>query len=179
MKRDSLLALLRSYQPLNEEENQMYVDTIAFVENNEDCFERTLLEGHVTASGWVLSADRLSILLMHHFKLNQWFQPGGHCDGDPDVEAVARKEVWEETGINDLILAKPGIYDVDVHLIPANKALPAHLHYDIRFAFVAPENAQIVINSESRDVQWIPIPEVAAFNNSESIMRMVRKTSSL
>ncbi|WP_439554827.1 NUDIX hydrolase [Dyadobacter sp.] len=179
MKRDSLLALLRSYQPLNEEENKMYFDTIEFVENNEDCFERTLLAGHVTASGWVLSADRNAILLMHHFKLGQWFQPGGHCDGDPDVEAVSRKEVWEETGIGDLVLAKNGIYDVDVHLIPANKGLPAHLHYDIRFAFVAPQRAQIVVNSESRDVKWIPVTEVAAFNSSESIMRMVRKTSSL
>jgi 8-oxo-dGTP pyrophosphatase MutT (NUDIX family) len=179
MKRDSLLALLDSYKPEEGGEKKMYLDTIEFIKNNEDCFERTLLTGHVTASGWVLSADGKYVLLMHHLKLDRWFQPGGHCDGDPDVERVARKEVWEETGIQDMILAKNGIYDVDIHLIPANKDWPAHLHYDIRFAFQSRGNQEVVINSESRDVKWIPLTEVAHYNSSESIMRMVRKTTFL
>src|SRR5215217_9702417 len=98
MKRHSLIALLDSYKPESGEEEKMYFETIDFVRKNPDCFQRTLLEGHITASGWVLSADKNSVLLMHHFKLDRWFQPGGHCDGDPDVESVARKEVWEETG---------------------------------------------------------------------------------
>ncbi|TLV01140.1 NUDIX hydrolase [Dyadobacter luticola] len=179
MKRNSLLALLDSYQPEKGEEEKMYQDTIAFVRENENCFERTLLKGHVTASGWVLSEDKSDVLLMHHRKLDKWFQPGGHCDGDPDVEDVARKEVWEETGIQHLEVLKNGIYDVDVHLIPANKDIPAHYHYDIRFVFQMQDEQPILVNSESRDVQWVPVGEVHKLNNSESIMRMVRKISFL
>ncbi|NIJ51973.1 NUDIX hydrolase [Dyadobacter arcticus] len=179
MIRDRLIALLKTYIPETGEEEQMHRETIAFVKENPECFERTLLIGHVTASGWVLSANKNEVLLMHHRKLDRWFQPGGHCDGDPDVEAVARKEVWEETGIQHLELLKRSIYDIDVHLIPANNDIPAHHHYDIRFVFQMIDEQTILINSESRDVRWIPLAEVHHFHDSESIMRMVRKTSAL
>lgn len=179
MKRDSLLALLTSYEPEEGLEAEMHQDTIRFVRQNPDCFERSLLIGHVTGSGWVLSPDRNAVLLMHHRKLDRWFQPGGHCDGDPDVREVAMKEVMEETGIADLQPLRDGIFDVDVHLIPASKDIPEHYHYDVRFAFKAAEGQEIMLNSESKDVQWVPIEEVRNANDSESIMRMVRKTSAL
>ncbi|GGM80437.1 NUDIX hydrolase [Dyadobacter beijingensis] len=179
MKRDSLLALLAAYEPEPGLEAEMHDDTVDFVKQHPDCFERSLLKGHITASGWVLSPDKDTVLLMHHRKLDRWFQPGGHCDGDPDVRTVAMKEVMEETGIADLQALQKGIFDVDVHLIPENKDIPAHYHYDIRFAFKAAEGQEIVLNSESKDVQWIPVAQVQDANNSESIMRMVRKTSAL
>ena len=176
MKRDSLLALLTAYTPEDGIENEMYHATIDFIKKYPDCFERTLEIGHVTASGWVISPDAKSVLLMHHQKLGRWFQPGGHCDGDPDTEQVARKEVAEETGITDLDLIKRGIFDVDIHLIPERKGLPAHNHYDIRYVFRAAPEQDILVNDESLDVQWIAIENVSKYNDSESIMRMVRKT---
>jgi 8-oxo-dGTP pyrophosphatase MutT (NUDIX family) len=179
MKRNSLLLLLASYEPEEGLEKEMYQNTVKFVQQHADCFERSLLPGHVTASGWVLSKDKDAVLLMHHRKLDRWFQPGGHCDGDPDVQAVAEKEVLEETGISDLNLLKSGIFDVDVHLIPANKDVPAHYHYDVRFAFGIDNDQDIVLNSESKDVKWVPLPAVQDFHDSESIMRMVRKTTAL
>ncbi|WP_353721484.1 NUDIX hydrolase [Dyadobacter sp. 676] len=179
MKRDSLLALLASYEPEPGLEAEMHHDTVDFIKRNPDCFERSLLAGHITASGWVLSPDKDAVLLMHHRKLDRWFQPGGHCDGDPDVKEVAIKEVMEETGITDLQALKEGIFDVDVHLIPARKDVPEHYHYDIRFAFQAAEGQDIVLNNESKDVQWVPVSKVQDYHDSESIMRMVRKTSVL
>jgi 8-oxo-dGTP pyrophosphatase MutT (NUDIX family) len=179
MKRSSLLSLLDSYVPADDLENEMYLETIQFVNDNPDCFERTLQKGHITASGWVISPDRSLALLMHHRKLDRWFQPGGHADGDPDVLHVAEKEVVEETGASNLKLAKEGIFDVDVHLIPANSKDPAHYHYDMRFVFEADPKAELVINSESKDVRWVPVQEIVLLNDSESLMRMVRKTSAL
>jgi 8-oxo-dGTP pyrophosphatase MutT (NUDIX family) len=179
MKRSSLLSLLDSYIPAEGLETEMYLETKQFVNDNPDCFERTLQKGHITASGWVISPDRSLALLMHHRKLDRWFQPGGHADGDPDVLHVAEKEVEEETGAYNLKLAKEGIFDVDVHLIPANSKDPAHYHYDMRFVFEADPKAELVINSESKDVRWVPVQEIVELNDSESLMRMVRKTSAL
>lgn len=168
--------MLNAYTPADVEEENMYFETKTFVNDNPDCFERTLQIGHVTASGWVISPERDQVLLMHHRKLDRWFQPGGHCDGDPDVMHVAAKEVEEETGVRDFKLVHEGIFDVDVHLIPANTKDPAHFHYDIRFLFEADPNDELVINIESKDVRWIAIDEVQNHNDSESLMRMVRKT---
>lgn len=167
--------MLNAYIPSDALEMEMYLETKKFVNDNPDCFERTLQIGHVTASGWVVSQDRSQVLLMHHRKLDRWFQPGGHCDGDADVIHVAAKEVEEETGVRNFKLVLEGIFDVDVHLIPANSKDPAHAHYDIRFLFEANPKDELVVNIESKDVRWIPMEEVQLHNDSESLMRMVRK----
>lgn len=175
MKRSGLLSLLAAYTPSEGEEYEMYNEIGQFVTANEDCFERTLSIGHVTASGWVVSPERGHVLLMHHRKLDRWFQPGGHCDGDPDVVLVAAKEVSEETGLSHPQLAQEGIFDVDIHLIPSNSKDSAHYHYDIRFLFEADPEQSLLINSESKDLRWVPVDEVIKLNDSESIMRMIRK----
>src|SRR5690606_11645427 len=55
-------------------------------------FLRERLEGHFTASSWLVSADGRRALLTHHRKLDRWLQPGGHADGDPDLARVALTE---------------------------------------------------------------------------------------
>lgn len=177
MNRNSLLSLLAAYNTTDVEEAKMLTEMKNFVAENKDCFERTFAPGHVTASGWIVSEGGDQVLMMHHRKLDRWFQPGGHCDGDPDVLSVARKEVEEETGLLNFSLAKEGVFDVDIHLIPANSKDAAHYHYDVRFLFKADAATELIINSESRDLRWIPLSEVQDYNNSESILRMARKTS--
>ena len=78
----------------------MTIRFIDFVESHDDCFERLLQVGHVTASAWVLNPDASKTLLTHHRKLNKWLQLGGHADGDTNVLNVATREVMEESGIS-------------------------------------------------------------------------------
>ena len=115
MKRQSLLALLGAHQPANEAENQMWQDCIAFVEQQPNCFERWLEQGHVTGSAWIVDETREHALLLHHRKLDRWFQPGGHADGQSNILQVALKEAEEETGLTDFEVVSPAIFDIDVH----------------------------------------------------------------
>lgn len=176
MHRKTLLDLLHSYCPNDTVESSMKNETIDFVEKNEDCFKRELLIGHVTGSAWIIEKDRKKVLLMHHKKLNQWFQPGGHCDGDSDVLNVAMKEANEETGLKNLKVFSQEIFDIDVHEIPERKGIPAHKHYDIRFLIEADSDEKLEINEESNDLAWVSLEKVVEHNNSDSIMRMVRKS---
>lgn len=175
MKRHSLLTLLRLHTPFDTEEHAMWQDTIRFVEENPDCFERWLTIGHVTGSAWIVDESQTSVLLMHHRKLDKWFQPGGHADGDPDILRVALKEAQEETGLDTVSVLSPAIFDVDVHLIPANAKEAAHYHYDIRFLLRADRQQPLRINSESKNLVWVALSDVGQYNNSNSILRMVRK----
>lgn len=175
MNRQRLLQLLNGYEADTVEEEQMKTELTAFVQQHEDCFERTLLVGHVTGSAWVLDETRTQVLLMHHRKLDRWFQPGGHCDGNPDVQDVAQREAWEETGVTVKPVSE-AIFDVDIHTIPARGQEPEHLHYDVRFLFEADATQPIVINQESKDIRWVPLADVTTLNEEESIARMVRKT---
>jgi 8-oxo-dGTP pyrophosphatase MutT (NUDIX family) len=175
MHRQQLLNLLETYNPTDRNEQKMRNETIDFVYKNEGCFTRELLVGHITGSAWIVDKTHQNVLLIHHKKLNQWFQPGGHCDGDSDVLNVAMKEANEETGLLDIKLLSKQIYDIDIHIIPQRKDVPAHYHYDVRFIFEADENQELIISEESNDLAWIPIEKMAEFNNSESMMRMARK----
>ncbi|MBI4877737.1 MAG: NUDIX hydrolase [Acidobacteria bacterium] len=148
---------------------------IEFVAANERCFERSLLCGHVTGSAWVVNRERTHALLVHHARLGRWLQPGGHCDGDPNVLGVALRETLEETGLTATPVSS-SVFDVDAHQIPARKQEPAHIHYDVRFLLEADGRLAPVVSEESHDVRWVPLGEVGALNTDASVLRLVAKT---
>jgi 8-oxo-dGTP pyrophosphatase MutT (NUDIX family) len=174
MYREPLLTLLRNYTPTDPNERVMWLNTIAFVEQQPDCFERSLSMGHITGSAWIVSHDHKQVVLIHHRKLDRWFQPGGHADGNPDVAAVAMQEAREETGLTQLHFASEplAIFDVDVHLIPARPNEPAHFHYDIRFLIEADPTEPFVESGETKAIQWVNCSDIALFTEEESIRRM-------
>lgn len=175
MHRQPLLDLLAAYKPTDTHEIAMWEQTIAFVQTYPDCFERTLLIGHITGSAWIVSPDRRQAVLIHHRKLDRWFQPGGHADGDSNVARVAQREAGEEVGLQSLHLVSPGIFDIDVHPIPAKDKEPEHLHYDIRFLFEANPEETFIHSAETKDIRWVYLSDISAFTMSESILRMVKK----
>lgn len=175
MHRKPLLDLLAAYSEKHPAEAETVGRFIHFVETQPECFERSLLEGHVTGSAWIVDADGGRVLLTHHRKLDAWLQLGGHADGDPDVLAVAFKEAREESGLTDFEALGDGIFDLDVHLIPARKEVPEHYHYDVRYVLRATGNTDYVVSDESHDLRWVPLDEVASLTTDESMHRMVRK----
>lgn len=148
----------------------------AFVETHADCFERSLLTGHITASAWILDLDRRYTLLTHHGKLDKWLQLGGHTDGDADVLGSALREAREESGLAEVSAISTEIFDVDIHRIPARKSEPEHFHYDVRFLLEADRAAPLAISSESKDLRWVPLCDVDQLTQEESVLRMLRKT---
>ncbi len=179
MHRQPLLSLLKAYQYFEEDEREFREQIIQFVENQPLCFERTLAVGHITGSAWIISEDRQRVLLTHHRKLNRWLQPGGHADGNPDIVAVATQEAIEETGLKSIKLVAPKIYDVDIHVIPARKQEPEHLHYDIRFLFTADPSEAFVISEESNDLAWVRLAELHRYNDERSVLRLAEKSKQL
>jgi 8-oxo-dGTP pyrophosphatase MutT (NUDIX family) len=175
MHRNPLLQLLAIHQPFTPEEVQFKQQMIEFINQNPDCFERSLLIGHITGSAWIVDKSRQFTLLTHHRKLDKWFQTGGHCDGDSDVLNVAMKEAMEETGLTDIQAISSNIFDIDIHEIPERKSVPTHLHYDVRFLLEADKTEPLIISSESSDLAWVELPKVSQLNDSQSIMRMVLK----
>ncbi|MGJ3243849.1 MAG: NUDIX hydrolase [Opitutales bacterium] len=172
MHRRPLIEALEAYKPFRDRDRASAEQTLAFVRATPDCFERSCLPGHVTGSAWVVDAAGGSALLTHHRKLDIWIQPGGHCDGDPDVFAVAAREAWEETGIAGLVPARPGIFDVDVHPFPERHGFPEHLHFDVRIALRAPADARFAVSDESHDLAWVPLDRLDAYTTDASVRRL-------
>ncbi len=161
MIRQPLIALLERY--------------LDFVSRNPDCFERSLQEGHVTGSAWIVDTVGTHVLLTHHRKLGQWFQLGGHADGEPDVAKVAMQEAREESGLAELRFVSDEIFDIDIHLIPARKGDPEHYHYDVRFALQSVGADDFTVSEESLDLAWVELEKLTDFTTEESMLRMARK----
>jgi len=178
MHRTDLLAYLYNHRTRFMEEAAYTRRAIDFIQQQQDCFYRELWPMHVTGSTWVVCPGREKVLLLHHLKLDQWFQPGGHADGDHDILNVALKELSEETGLqaSQIRLLSEDVFDVDIHGIPAMHGDPAHEHIDIRFLVEIDDQIEIPGNDESHEVRWVTLEQASHFNNNMSTRRMVQKT---
>lgn len=178
MHRRELLNLLAQHRTRFMEESAYVKRAIEFVANHRDCFHRELLPAHVTGSAWVVNPDRDHVLMLHHRKHDQWFQPGGHADGDADILRVALRETAEESGVDEshICLLNSDIFDVDIHSIPASVHGPRHEHIDIRFLVEIDDSIPIPGNHESNDITWVPLAHIPRYNNNRSTYRMLEKT---
>jgi len=181
------LDLLTRYEMENPKEADCAERIRVLIERNRDCFERSCLTGHITASSWILSPDYGSFLLTHHRKLGRWLQLGGHADGDTDVVRVALREAREEAGLNQLIClsaegrewkpsAEPLPLDIDVHRIPERAAEPEHEHHDIRFLLLAGAGQTIRMSEESKALEWFDLKDLPSLGLDQSVLRLAEKT---
>jgi len=161
-RRARLLALLAAHRPLDAAETANLVAIRELVAGEPRCFARDCYRpGHLTGSAFVVDR-RGRVLLHHHRRLDRWLQLGGHDEGEHDLAATAQREGAEESGLDDLSPLSPAILDVDVHPIPASRREPAHLHFDVRFAFATGRPGSTRIDpAESHDLAWFPLDEAA------------------
>lgn len=171
-----LSALLDAFEPFDAEERTHRDAMRRLVEHGEPATEREhYVPGHFTASAFVLAPDADELLLILHGKLGLWLQPGGHVDpDDPQIEAAARREVREETGLAELSLLQPAPFDLDVHRIPERKGQPEHLHFDVRFLFRS-ATRDVRAASDARAARWVALDRVSDTGSDRSVLRAVDK----
>lgn len=166
-------AILEAYEPADFDQTDVKACMLQFLdEHPRDAHLRECAPGHLTASALILHSDGQRALFTLHRKLNRWLQPGGHCDGDANLAAVALREAIEESGIEDLVIV-PEPVDLDIHLIPERKGEPAHVHLDTRYLVHAPEGAEFVVSEESHDLAWLTLAELEACADG-SVLRLAR-----
>ncbi|MDO6800606.1 NUDIX hydrolase [Shimia thalassica] len=157
------------FAPKTERDRSEWAKLSAFVAQEPKAFDRDPKTSHVTGSAFVLSADRNSVLLTHHAKLDRWLQLGGHCDGISDARFVAQKEAYEESGLSRISLVSPDVFDVDIHHIPETPKECAHLHYDVRFLFQA-EAGALAVSEESHALAWVPLDALEHYTDARSVL---------
>ena len=180
-----LLAQLKIYCAAHSHEAAMTLRLHKFLDaaQTQSPFARELVglapeHGHVTGSAWIVNREYSRVVLVYHAKLGKWVQPGGHCDGESDVLAVAKREAEEETGLHVTSLSED-IFDVDVHEIPEYWNTPAHLHFDVRYLLLADDAQRPVCSNESTAVRWVSLDEASTLSGEASITRMIEKTRRL
>lgn len=174
MHRQLLLNNIERYIPL-ESEGNVKENFINFIKSNKNCFDRSCLLGHITASSFVVSPDKKALLLCLHAKWNKWVQLGGHADGECDILAVALKETFEESGIGiENLEVKKEILDLSIYEVSSRLNDPAHYHFDVSYLMFS-KIWDVTCSSESKDLRWIKFEDIKNLSDEPSLQRALLK----
>ena len=162
-----LIDQIGAYTPFNDQEAADKPKLLSLLKSTKDIFTRDNTTAHMTASGWVVSPDRKSVLMIYHNIYNSWSWMGGHADGETDLLQVAQREIREESGIRDLKLLTPDIYSLEILTVDGHikrgEYVSSHLHLNVTYLFEAdPAQPLHVKPDENSGVAWIPISDLAS-----------------
>lgn len=138
--------------------------------DNKDIANWNNYNGHIVAGGFVYAKEENKFLVLYHKDLKMYLYPGGHAEvGDKTPLETSKREILEETGLNDIkqfIIDNNELIpiDIDTHVVPYNERfnLPEHYHFDFRYLFVIDKIENITIDFEELDnYKWIDIEELS------------------
>ena len=172
---DDVARMLTAFDAQTSIEANYRKEMLALCQTSAPFSRAQFKPGHFTASAFVLSADRSSLLLIHHAKLHRWLQPGGHVEADDDsLVHAATREVMEECSLeaSDLELMSNRPFDLDIHEIPARRDEPKHLHFDVRFLYrCLTDKARA--SDEVLDLAFVALDRINEQQSDQSVMRAV------
>ena len=174
---DDIESRLRRYAPSASHEKEFHsqLETLLDNKGSQALWDDHYYPGHVTASGFVLSPDMHSVLMIFHNKLQRWLQPGGHLEPeDATLLSAVQREIQEETGIEATELVVDGIFDIDIHEIPERKGKPAHLHYDVRLLLKS-HSSNFITTPEAPQVSWVDLGHARNQFEDRSLLRPIYK----
>jgi 8-oxo-dGTP pyrophosphatase MutT (NUDIX family) len=138
-------------------QNRLRREFVDHLRAHPDGHLKSCVPAHLTASAVVLDRSGEQVLLTLHRTGDFWVQFGGHCEPDDETLAgAAMREAREESGIEGLTLLSHQPVDLDRHQLTAAFGSCGE-HLDVRYAALAPTDAQPVISDESHDVAWWPV----------------------
>ena len=174
--RSELIRLLTDYHSSEQDEQEYRLRMLDLAAVAHEPFSRyQYTPGHFTASGFVVHPEGDRMLVIHHERLGIWVQPGGHVESDDStILDAALREIAEETGIIDVVPVSPGLADIDIHVFPETADQPRHLHFDLRFAFVAPDDRVSALDGVL-DARWVGLGGLDDLGVGRSITRPLTK----
>lgn len=184
--KESLINLLNSYLILFPEESERQKLLIEYLESHEDdeLIDWNNFDGHIVAGGFIYAKEENKFLVLYHNDLKMFLYPGGHVDND-DVNTLfaAKREIYEETGINNLEQLKVSDdelmpIDIDTHKIGYNERLnlPEHYHFDFRYLFVVEKIQDIKTDVEEMSgYKWISLDELTNDPNYGKVATKIKR----
>ncbi|MBI2285314.1 NUDIX domain-containing protein [Candidatus Saccharibacteria bacterium] len=110
---------------------------------------------------------RAKVLLVNHPRYGMWLPPGGHIELDEDPDEALRREIKEETGLEnvEILSPKPSFSDAGrkalftPHYLDVHEANPPHRHIALVYFGRTADNKHIK-SDEHTEVEWFSVAEL-------------------
>ena len=167
---EELIKQIEEYIPFNKQEEQDKAQMLAFLHSGAELITRNNPVAHLTASAWVVSPDRKQVIMVYHNLYKSWSWMGGHADGDWDLLGVAKKEVMEECGLQELTVVSPEIFSLEILSVAGHEKkgqyLSSHLHLNVTYLFEADPALPLRIKpDENSGVAWVAVEDIPEKTN--------------
>ena len=167
---EELIKQIEEYIPFNKQEERDKAQMLAFLHSGAELITRNNPVAHLTASAWVVSPDRKQVIMVYHNLYKSWSWMGGHADGDWDLLGVAKKEVMEECGLQELTVASPEIFSLEILSVAGHEKkgqyLSSHLHLNVTYLFEADPALPLRIKpDENSGVAWVAVEDIPEKTN--------------
>lgn len=172
--------IIEIYSPRCEQERCDRETMLYYLNCGDELLTRENRLMHFTASSWVMNPERTKVLMVYHNIYRAWSWIGGHADGCADLFAVAKKELWEETGVEraEAVAEEPVTLEIiGVQAHEKNGAYVApHLHLNVTYFFEVEEDVPLRIKAdENSGVMWRSLEEVRCDNTEPHMRRLYCK----
>lgn len=136
------------------------------------------MQRQFTATVYIFK-DNKTVLMLHK-KFKKWLPPGGHVDPNETPQEAAKREAFEETGLEIELVSEENLWIDFSHSksierphfcflqeIPAYGTVEAHQHID--FVYLGrPVGGAILLNKqESEDLRWFTLEEIQGLEEGE------------
>lgn len=159
---NELKKAIDAYMPINDQEENDKRIMLKYIDKFDDVLTRKNELFHFTTSAWIVNKDRTKVLMIYHRIFNSWSFIGGHADGDSNLLEVIKREIHEESGIDNIKLLDNNIFGLSIHIVKPhiknNKYISSHLHYDIQYLFEVDEDTEFKIKpDENSAIAWLEV----------------------
>jgi ADP-ribose pyrophosphatase YjhB (NUDIX family) len=153
---------IEAYVPFNEQETKDKALILKALKEQKDVFTRDDTIAHMTASAWVVNPAHDKALMVYHNIYNSWSWLGGHADGDPDLLAVAIREVKEESGVTDVKALSNAIFSLEVLTVDGHikrgQYVSSHLHLNVSYLLEVDDKDPLFVKpDENSGVRWFTL----------------------
>ncbi len=171
---------IKKYAPCCEQEARDKKVILDYLANNPGAFFRSDLIAHMTASSWIVNAERTKVVMVYHRIYDSWSWTGGHADGEEDLLAVALRECREETGLQNVRAVDEDIFSLEVLTVDGHEKrgeyVPSHLHLNVTYLLEADEREKLcVCEEENSGVRWFTLDEALAASTEPWFVERIYK----
>ena len=171
---------IKKYAPCCEQEARDKKVILDYLANNPGAFFRSDLIAHMTASSWIVNAERTKVVMVYHRIYDSWSWTGGHADGEEDLLAVALRECREETGLQNVRAVDEDIFSLEVLTVDGHEKrgeyVPSHLQLKVTYLLEADEREKLcVCEEENSGVRWFTLDEALAASTEPWFVERIYK----